>query len=179
MNICVFCSSRNDVAEQYKKTAFRLGQEIALNGKVLLYGGATGGLMDKVAEGAKSENGEIIGVISEAIIEMKRESKLPTKLIKVKNLAERKQIMRELADIFIVLPGGFGTMDEMFDILAGGLVGEHQKKLFVLNQNEFYKDLFRQIEKMKKEYFLKEGPYNPVFIESIDEICDIINSLSY
>jgi uncharacterized protein (TIGR00730 family) len=171
MNICVFCSSSNQIDERYKKQAFRLGQQIALSGNALLYGGATGGLMDAVAEGARDKKGEVIGVISEAIINMKRESKLPTKLIKVKNLSERKQKMRELGDVFIVLPGGYGTMDEMFDMTAGRLVGEHTKTLFVLNPDGFYDNLQQLFAKMQDEKCIDSNvAYHPVFVDFIEDI---------
>ena len=103
MNIAVYCSSSNHIAEHYKQSAFQLGEMIAESGDTLVYGGATGGLMDSVAEGAKSKNGEIIGVIAQAIIKMNRQSTLPTQLITVETLSQRKDLMKALADHFLLL----------------------------------------------------------------------------
>lgn len=156
MNICVFCSSCNSIDELYKKAAFRLGEMIAENGNVLVYGGATGGLMSEIAEGASNKNGDITGVIAKPIIKMNRQSKLPTQMIIVGSMAERKQKMKEIADVFVVLPGGYGTLDEMFDVVASGTVGEHKKPLILVNQNDFYDHFLKEIEVMKNESCIPE-----------------------
>lgn len=150
-NICVFCSSSNTIAENYKQAAFRLGEAIAKNGDTLVYGGATGGLMTSVAEGANAQNGKITGVITGSIIRMGRLSPLLSETIKVDSLSERKQRMRALADIFIVLPGGFGTLDEMFDVVASGTIGEHKKPLIIVNEDGFFDQLLEQIETFRKQ----------------------------
>ena len=168
LHICVFCSSSNHTAESYRRAAFFLGEKIAENGHILVYGGTKGGLMTAVAEGAKSKNGEIIGVIAQPIIRMKRQSDLPTQLIVVQNLSERKQIMREFADIFVVLPGGFGTLDEMFDVVASGTVGEHRKPLFLANENGFFDHFLQEIKHMKSEKCIPED--ETYSIEIIDSI---------
>lgn len=152
-----------------------LGREIAAKGHTLVYGGATGGLMDAVAEGAAEMKGEIIGVIPEIIIKSNRLSELPTQMIVTVDMSERKKRMREEADVFVVLPGGYGTMDEMFDIIAAGTVGEHRKPLICVNEGGFFDDLLRQIEKMRQEAFTpKHESYKPIFVnnwrECIEEI---------
>lgn len=121
MNIAVFCSSSNHIADHYKQSAFLLGKLIAQSGNTLVYGGATGGLMDSVAEGAQSQKGSIIGVIPYAVIKMNRQSALSTQLITVETMSERKAQMKSFADIFVVLPGSYGTLDEMLNIVASGI----------------------------------------------------------
>jgi len=178
MNVCVYCSSSNNISERYKQSAFRLGRFLADNKFTLVYGGATGGLMDAVAEGAKAGDGEIVGVIPEIIIRSNRLSKLPTRMITVTDMNERKKRMKEEADVFVVLPGGYGTLDEMFDVIASGTVGEHKKSLICVNEDEFYKDLLSQVEKMKTECFTpKNESYKPVFVQSIDECMNQISNL--
>src|ERR1035437_5453077 len=149
MNIAVFCSSSNHIADQYREVAFQLGEFIAENGNTLVYGGATGGLMDSVAEGVHSKNGKIIGVIPNAVIKMNRQSSLPTQLITVETMSERKAEMKAFSEVFIVLPGSYGTLDEMLDIIASGVVGEHKKPLIILNQNGFYDLFLNQIDFMR------------------------------
>ncbi len=176
MNIAVFCSSSNRIADRYKQSAFHLGEFIAENGNKLVYGGATGGLMDAVAEGAQSKNGEIIGVIAESIIKMNRKSPLPTELILVETLSDRKIQMKKISDLFVVLPGSYGTLDEMFDIIASGVVGEHKKPLIIVNYNGFYTQFINQINFMRSELFIpQEEKYKPVIVRDIYQCMEFIN----
>lgn len=176
MNIAVFCSSSNRIASHYMQTAFQLGEKIALSKSTLVFGGATGGLMDAVAEGAQSLNGEIIGVIPQAIIQMKRQSPISTKVIEVGSMNDRKVTMKALADAFIVLPGSYGTLDEMFDIISSGIVGEHIKPLILINQGGFYNQLINQIDHMRAESFIPlEEVYSPIIVDDIDQCMRILN----
>ncbi len=175
MNICVFCSSSNHIAYHFKQAAFRLGELIAESGNTLVYGGATGGLMDSVSEGASSKNGNIIGVVPQAVINMNRQSALPTKLIKVETMSERKALLKSYSDVFIVLPGSYGTLDEMMDIVASGIVGEHKKKLVIVNLNGFYDLLLYQIDYMRKEHFIPiEESYKPLVAKDIEHCLELI-----
>lgn len=175
MKIAVFCSSSNHIADKYKKVAFQLGEFIAESGNTLVYGGATGGLMDSVAEGAHSKNGEIIGVIPNAVIKMNRQSSLPTNLITVQTMSERKAEMKAYSDLFIVLPGSYGTLDEMLDIVASGVVGEHKKPLIILNQNGFYDLFLSQIDLMRTESFIPlEEKYKPIIVSDINQCIELI-----
>lgn len=177
MNIAVFCSSSNYIANHYKQAAFRLGEMIAESGNTLIYGGATGGLMDSVAEGALNRNGQIIGIISQAVIKMNRQSSLPSQLITVETLSERKTQMKQLGDAFVVLPGSYGTLDEMLDIVASGIVGEHKKPLIIVNQDGFYNQFLEQINFMRSESFIPAGEkYRPLISENINECMELINS---
>lgn len=177
MNIAVFCSSSNHIADHYKQAAFQLGELIAESGNTLVYGGATGGLMDAVAEGARNKNGQILGVIPQAVIKMKRLSSLPTQLITVETMSERKAQMKILADVFVVLPGSFGTLDEMLDIVASGIVGEHKKPLIIVNQDGFYNQFLEQIDFMRNESFIPaEEKYKPLISQNINECMELVNS---
>ncbi|HNX88711.1 MAG TPA: TIGR00730 family Rossman fold protein [Paludibacteraceae bacterium] len=178
MKVCVFCSSSNNIADRYKQSAFRFGQYLAEKGMTLVFGGATGGLMDAVAEGAKSGKGEIIGVIPEVIIKMNRLSALPTQQIIVNDMSERKKRLKQESDVFVVLPGGFGTLDEMFDVIASGTVGEHRKPLICINEDGFYSKLLDQIERMQTECFTpKNQNYKPVFVATPEECMEQISNL--
>ena len=176
MNIAIFCSSSNRIADHYKQAAFQLGEFIAESGNTLVYGGATGGLMDAVAEGAQHKNGKIIGVIAQAIIRMNRKSTLPTELILVEDLSERKAKMKTISDLFVVLPGSYGTLDEMFDIIASGVVGEHKKPLIIVNYNGFYTQFISQINYMRSELFIpQEEKYKPFIASDIHQCMELIN----
>lgn len=178
MKICVYCSSCNSIDQSYKQLGTQLGNKIAEKGHVLVYGGATGGLMDAVAEGAAEKQGEIIGVIPEIIILSNRLSKLPTQMIVTADMSERKKRLRHEADIFLVLPGGYGTLDEMFDVIASGTVGEHQKPLICININGFYNNMIILTEQMKAGSFIpKEEKYKPYFVSSIEECFELIEKI--
>jgi cytokinin riboside 5'-monophosphate phosphoribohydrolase len=176
MNIAVFCSSSNHIANHYKQSAFQLGELIAESGNTLVYGGATGGLMDSVAEGARSKSGLVIGVIPQAVIKMKRQSTLPTQLITVETMNDRKAQMKTLANVFVILPGSYGTLDEMFDIIASGIVGEHQKPVIIINQDGFYNHFLKQIDFMRSELFIPvEERYKPLIVQDINHCMELIN----
>ena len=176
-NICVFCSSNNLIADCYKNAAFHLGESIAENDHALVYGGATGGLMTSVAKGAHSKGGEIIGVITQSIVKMNRLSPVLSQTIYVNSLAERKAEKKKLTDIFIVLPGGYGTMDEMFDVVASGTLGEHRKPLIIINENGFYNPLLEQMALFKKENCIpKQESYQIEIVQDVDQCIErIIN----
>lgn len=179
MLISVFCSSSNDIADEYKKSAFELGQELIKKGHTLVYGGATGGLMDAVAAGAKAENGEIIGIIPKAILANGRLSKLPTELIETDNMSSRKEKMLSISDAFVVLPGSYGTLDEMFAVVASGIVGEHNKPLVCFNQNHFYDFLIQHLE--KSQLMCKtsgRNNYEVKFSSSLEETLKLIEGIN-
>ena len=179
MNIAVFCSSSNHIADKYKQAAFRLGEMIADLEHTLVYGGATGGLMDSVSEGAASKKGTIIGVIPDAVIKMDRQSNLPTRLITVETMSERKAQMKKLSDIFVILPGSYGTLDEMLDIIASGVVGEHKKPLIIVNQDGFYDLFIQQIEQMRNEHFMPAvEKYKPILVADIEQCIEKIQILN-
>lgn len=156
-----------------------LGAWIALQGYNMVYGGATGGLMSRVSEAFRKQtvnegstkHGQLIGVVPERIIRAGRQAQHCDELFTVPNMAERKHLMREIADCFVCLPGSYGTLDEMFDVIAGGTVGEHHKPMYILNYKDFYGDLKREIQHMKELVFLpREESYKPIFVDTLDEL---------
>lgn len=176
MNIAVYCSSSDLIAEHYKQMAWELGKWIANEGHTLVYGGAVGGLMTAVAEGAYTNKGNIIGVIPQSVINKGRKTNLPIELHTTYDLNERKKLMKHLADVFIVLPGSFGTLDELFDVVAAGTLKEHKKPLIILNWQHYYDHLIELFDRMKQEQCLpKAETYKPYIATNIEECINIIN----
>ena len=176
MRIAVYCSAKDCIPEEYLSLGDTLGQWIAEAGHTLVYGGATGGLMTRVSNAAKAVGGVVEGVIPQRIIQAKRMADNCDTLYVVNNMCERKQKMKELADCFVCLPGSYGTLDEMMDVVASGTVDEHRKPCFVLNYQGFYSGLRFQIEYMRQIAFLpKEEQYAPIFVDTMEEL---INKLS-
>lgn len=176
-NITVFCASSDDIDNIYYKEASIIGQWIGNKYKRLIYGGATGGLMEAIAQSAKNNNAGITGVITKRIIEMGRLSSLPDTLITTDTMGERKQKLTELGDIFVILPGGIGTIDELFDVLTTRMLGYHDKPILFCNTGGFYNPLLRQLEQFYKTGFAKETCFT--FYEvagNAEECCRILET---
>lgn len=171
MKIAVYCSAKDIIPEEYLALGDTIGRWIAENGHQLVYGGATGGLMTRTSDAVKAAGGYIIGVIPERIIRAHRESSNCDEIHRVRVMSERKQMMRDLADCFICLPGSYGTLDEMYDVIASGTVGEHNKPIYILNYKGFYEGLKMEAEHMRSLRFLPaEEMYKPHFVNNIAEL---------
>lgn len=178
MKVAVYCSAKNRIPEAYLALGDVLGKWIAEAGHTLVYGGATGGLMTRVSNAAKAAGGIVEGVIPQRIIQAKRMADNCDVLYTVANMNERKQKMKELADCFVCLPGSYGTLDEMMDVVASGTVDEHRKPIFVLNYQGFYEGLKLQIEHMRQLAFLpQQEQYAPQFVDTIEELLDALQRL--
>lgn len=177
MKIAVYCSAKDRIPEEYLALGDALGTWIARAGHTLVYGGATGGLMTRVSNAVKAARGTVEGVIPQRIILAKRMANNCDILYTVANMNERKQKMKELADCFVCLPGSYGTLDEMMDVVASGTVDEHRKPTYVLNYQNFYEGLRLQIEHMRQLAFLpQQEQYAPIFVNTIDELIKIIDN---
>lgn len=179
MNICVYCSSSDQVCDEFKQQATEFGKWLAQNEHTLVYGGATGGLMSAVAEGATEVGGDIVGIIPECIVEKGRKSDLPTELFVVGDMAERKTMLKEYADLFVVFPGGFGTLDELFDTISSCMVGEHDKPTILFNPDSFWTGLLLQFDKILKAglgyKFTRNG--NLKVVDTLEELKKAISEI--
>jgi uncharacterized protein (TIGR00730 family) len=175
MKIAVYCSAKDCIPEEYLALGDTLGKWIAEAGHTLVYGGATGGLMTRVSNAVKAAGGIVEGVIPQRIIDAKRMADNCDTLYIVEDMCERKQKMKDLADCFVCLPGSYGTLDEMMDVIASGTVGEHHKPCFVLNHKTFYTFLQMQVEHMRRKRMLpKEEQYAPQFVNTIEELINLL-----
>ena len=154
--ITVFCGSSMGSEEKFFREAFDLGKLLAQQNIGVVYGGAKIGLMGAVADGALSAGGGVIGVLPHFLGSKEIAHDDLDELIMVESMHERKTKMHELTDGFIALPGGFGTMEELFEILTWAQLGLHKKPIGLLNVNGFYDELVRLIKTMVKKKFLKE-----------------------
>ena len=171
MRIAVYCSAKDEIPEAYLQLGDAFGTWIGANGHTLVYGGATGGLMSRVSKAAKAAGAHVIGVIPPRIIAAGRQSDDCDYLIEVANMSERKQRMRDEADVIVCLPGSYGTLDEMMDATSSAIVGEHHKLTYVLNYKGFYEPLKQQIEYMRSLRFIPEAEaYKPIFVNSLNEL---------
>ena len=175
MNIAVYCSAKDVIPEEYLRIGDELGKWLAEEGHTLVYGGATGGLMSRVSNAVHEAGGIVIGVVPKRIIQAGRLARNCNKIYKVASMSRRKQKMRELADCFVCLPGSYGTLDEMYDVIASGTVGEHHKPVVILNYKGFYEGLRIQAAHMRELNFLpQQENYSPVFAENLEEVKEFI-----
>jgi uncharacterized protein (TIGR00730 family) len=153
--ICVFCGSSPGRAPAYQQAAERLGRLIAQRGCTLVYGGATSGLMGTVADAALSAGGEVIGVVPTVINDMELAHHRLTRLHQVETMHERKALMADLADAFIALPGGMGTLDELCEILTWAQLDLHRKPVGLLNVEGYWHHFMRFLDHTVAEGFLR------------------------
>ena len=153
-SICVYCGSNAGNRPIYAERAVALGQRIAHEGLALIYGGGNVGLMGLAADAALAAGGEVIGVIPEQLVTWEVAHKGVSRLEVVANMHERKMRMFDLADAFVALPGGFGTLDEMFEMLTWRQLGIGDKPCAFLDVDGFYAPLLQMIDRMVAERFL-------------------------
>ncbi|HCM34313.1 TIGR00730 family Rossman fold protein [Chryseobacterium sp.] len=172
-SITVFCGSSFGAEEIYREQAFLLGQTLAKQNIQLIYGGADVGLMGAVADGTLSENGKVTGVLPHFLQSNEIAHKNLTELILVETMHERKTKMNDLCDGVIVLPGGYGTLEEFFEMITWAQLGLHKKPIGVLNIDGFYNDLMSLVQNMVDKGFLKQVNRDMLLIsENIDDLLE-------
>ncbi|SNZ07055.1 TIGR00730 family Rossman fold protein [Cohaesibacter gelatinilyticus] len=165
-SICIFCGSNWGNREEYKQAASAISREIARRGYTLVYGGAGVGLMGACADAALAEGGKVIGILPEALKEKEVDHKGLTELHLVSSMHERKAMMAELSDGFISIPGGAGTMDEMFEIWTWGMLGWHDKPSALMNVEGYYDDLIKFLDKTADEGFVRKAHREMLIIDT-------------
>lgn len=155
-SICVFCGSSYGALEEYSDTAKATGKAIAEQGMRLVYGGARVGLMGTVADAALAAGGEVIGVLPHSLKEKEIEHQGLTELHLVSSMHERKAMMADLSDGFIALPGGVGTLEEIFEVWTWGQLGYHEKPCGFLNTSGYYDHLIAFLDHQVQEGFTKK-----------------------
>ena len=169
--ITVFCGSSLGRDNDFEIQARELGEKLAQENIELVYGGANIGLMGAVANGALSKSGKVIGVLPNFLQSKEIAHDGLTELVIVDSMHERKTKMNDLCDGVIALPGGFGTLEELFEMLTWGQLGLHNKPIGILNINGFYDDLISMLDKMQRKGLLKAVNRNMVLIsDDMDEL---------
>jgi uncharacterized protein (TIGR00730 family) len=154
MRICVFCGSSPGRGDRYTTAAAGLGRLLAGRGIDVVYGGATVGTMGVVADAALKAGGDVYGVIPQALVDREIAHTGLTELLVVRDMHERKATMAGMADGFIALPGGAGTLEELFEIWTWAQLGLHDKPLGLLDVDGFYEPLATMLDHMVEEGFL-------------------------
>lgn len=163
--IVVFCGSSDGNDPKVLESALELGKTLAEQQITLVYGAAKIGVMGKVAEGCLNHGGQVIGVIPDFLMLREVYHSGLTELLITKNMHERKLKMYELSEGIIALPGGYGTLEELFEMITWAQLGLHQKPVGIMNVNGFYDDLLHLLEKMVFQGFLKKENYDMLLID--------------
>ncbi|MBA4187000.1 MAG: TIGR00730 family Rossman fold protein [Planctomycetaceae bacterium] len=174
-HVCVFCGSASGVNPAYAAAAKELGRTLAERGLGLVYGGGRVGLMGEVALSALTAGGTVLGVIPHSLSHKEIALEECTELIIVDTMHIRKALMADRSDAFVALPGGFGTCDELFEILTWGQLGIHRKPVALLNVNGFFTPLLGWLDHVVAEGLLKPKHRDLVLVA--DTVPDLLTKL--
>lgn len=171
--VAVFCGSSLGFSEIYKNDAIKLGNHFAKNNIGLVYGGGKIGMMGVLADTILKKKGKVIGVIPGLLRHEEVAHTKITEMIITKTMSKRKVEISKLVDGYIALPGGFGTLDEIFEALTLGQLGIENKPIGILNTNAFFNHTLQQLDHMVSEGFLKQNNRDMILVsENIEELID-------
>lgn len=176
--IGIFCSASGNIDKMYFDMASRIGKWMGETGKTLVYGGASLGLMECVAQAVKTNGGHIIGVVPAKLEENGKVSALPDRIINTRNLSDRKDMIVEESDVLVALPGGVGTLDEIFHVMAAASIGYHHKKVIFYNEDGFYDTLLKALKEIEEKGFARQ-PFSTYYdvANTLEELKQIITTI--
>ena len=176
MKICVFCSANQQIDPAFFAATEELGRWAAKNGHSIVYGGVNQGLMECLGKATKEAGGRTIGMIPMIVEKSGRMSDYVDIEIPCDNLTDRKQLMMDQSDVFIALPGGIGTMDEVFTVAASATIGYHDKPLILYNMKGFWNPLIAFLDDLKAKGMIR-GDWHQYIktADSIEEISSLIS----
>ena len=176
-HICVFCGSSKGDREAYPQAAAEFGSLLAAHGAGLVYGGASVGLMGAVADAVLQAGGDVTGVIPQSLVDKEIAHSGLTQMHIVDTMHERKALMAKLSDGFVALPGGIGTLEELFEMWTWAQIGLHDKPCVLLNVTGYYDELIRFLDKMTDSGYLKAPSRSQLKIvcspEEAIRVCDV------
>jgi uncharacterized protein (TIGR00730 family) len=173
MRVCVFCGSSPGSQAKYREVAQELGHSLAKQSIGLVYGGADMGLMGMVANAALEAGGEVIGVIPRQLVVRELAHHGLTDLRVVDDMQERKDVMAKLSNAFVCLPGGFGTMDELFEMVTWNQLGTHSKPCVLLDPDGFFDDLLKFLDRARDDGFIK--PEDRDDLQVCSSVADLVS----
>jgi uncharacterized protein (TIGR00730 family) len=162
--IGVFCASSSTLEPKWLDLATRTGRELAARGHTLVSGGGCVGMMGAVADAARESGARTVGVIPQALVDLEVADTSADELIVTSSMAERKTLIIEKSDAFIVLPGGLGTLDEFFEVWTLATLGMHDKPIVVLDSNGFYRALAEWLRRLVSDNFVRSEALQMLFV---------------
>lgn len=175
MKLCVFCSANHQIDHDFFKMTQELGAWAARNGHTIVFGGHDAGLMHSVSYAAKEAGGQIVGVVPRVIEQMGRVSPNLDVYIPTESLTDRKELMMAQSDAFIVLPGGIGTLDELFTVTAAATLGYHQKPIILYNMKGFWDSLIDCLDDLHRKGVTRKDWHSYIKIAAtLDEVAAVL-----
>ncbi len=175
MNVAIYCGSSFGNDKIYEESTKLLAQKLAENNLNIVYGGSLQGLMGIISNESLKFNNTVTGVITYDLINKEIENKNISKIYKVETINQRKEKMEQLSDAFIAMPGGYGTFEEIFEVISSSQIGYHQKPCAFFNINGYYDQLILFLKNCVKEGFIKETYVDMLIVsDDIDEIIEKI-----
>lgn len=168
-SLCVYCASSAVIDRKYKDTAYEVGRQCALHGWRLVNGAGSEGLMGATSDGCQDAGGKVVGIIPRFMVDRGWMRDGLDEVVITKDMAERKQLLRNMSDAVLVLPGGLGTMEELFETVTQKQLGQFDKPIVILNQDGYYDHLEAWLRHCHEERFLR--------YEGDSELWTIINSV--
>lgn len=165
-SLALYCGSSSGKNPLYAREAARFGKMCAQKSLTLYFGGGSIGLMDAAAQACLSKGGKVIGVAPDFFTEGEVLATNLTEMIKVKTMSERKQLLEERSDAFVIFPGSYGTMDELFEMVTDAQLGMHTKPIVIYNYLGYYDFLIKQLDKFMEEGFLRPFHHSLLLIAS-------------
>jgi len=174
--VTVFCGSKPGNDPAFVSDANKLGKLLAEKGVTIVYGGGNKGIMGTIANASLGAGGKVIGIIPKILIECEAQHTGLTELIVTDSMHSRKLLLYDKCDAAIILPGGMGTMDELFEMLTWNNLGIHEKKVFVLNTNGYYNALIQLLDTMDQQGFMYDNWRSRLIV--CDTVANIIDALN-
>lgn len=178
MKICIFCSANHQIDHDFFSMTEELGRWAAAHGHTIVYGGVNQGLMECVARATKEAGGHTVGVVPTIVEQTGRISSYSDEVIPCDNLNDRKQLMQEQSDVFIALPGGIGTLDEIFTIAASATIGYHTKPVILYNMKGFWNSLIAMLDDLHAHGVTRKQWHTYIKVaNSLEELATYLPSL--
>lgn len=175
MKIGVFCSANNQIDAAFFQLTEELGRWAAMNGHVVVFGGVNQGLMECLAKAVKESGGETLGVVPSIVEATGRTSQYNDRVLTCNNLSERKQLMLDESDVFIALPGGVGTLDEVFTVAASYTIGYHHKRVILYNMLGFWDATIHMLDGLQQRGMVRGKWRDYICVaNNLDEIKDFL-----
>lgn len=174
-SVALFCAASENIAPLYFEAADEVGAMLGAMGAELVYGGARFGLMEATAKAAKAAGARIVGIVPDILVERDRVSMLLDEIVLCRNLSERKDIMLKRSEVLVALPGGVGTLDEIFHVAAAATIGYHSKRVLLYNAGGYWNAIVGALKEIENKGFLRGGFEKYISVaENIDELRDFI-----
>ncbi|KAB1904430.1 TIGR00730 family Rossman fold protein [Micromonospora tulbaghiae] len=176
-NVCVFCASSRTLDARWLALATETGEELARRGHTLVSGGGCVGMMGAVVQGARAAGGRTVGVIPQSLVDLEVADLDSDELLVTDSLASRKTLMDEKSDAFVALPGGLGTLDELFEVWTTATLALHAKPMVIVDVDGFYRPLLDWIRGLGEQQFLKPAALDLLMVaDSVPAALDLIDA---